>query len=288
MTADRLKTDKGPAGRTLIERLVGKINPAPANARLDRAPALAPKVDANGVQIDIQKLHKNGLLVPGATPSPTSEAFRILKRHVLLKAFGSRTSPAQDRGRIVVLSSPLANEGKTYCALNLALSLSGERDIEVLLVDADCIKPEVLSRLGVGASRGLMDALSQGTPPEDLILKTSIPTLFLLPAGPRSHDDAELLGAAEMRAFIQRQLTAHPNRIILFDTAPALVASSSPVLAAYSGQVILVVRADFTRADQLAAAVRLFPADAGLQLLLNRASFQASRQRYGAYYGYRS
>ena len=288
--------------RTLIERLADVLPAAaaerfqqsaprpasPAPPVSDRPATQRPKTEPAVRQIDLQKLHKNGLLVPGSTPSPMSEAFRILKRHVLLRAFGSRTTAAQDRGRVVVLSSPLANEGKTYCALNLALSLTGERGLEVLLVDADCIKPEVLSRLGVGASRGLMDALASGTPPEAEIVPTSIPNLLLLPAGARTHDDAELLGSAEMQGFIQRQLAAHPNRILVFDTAPALVAASSPVLASHAGQVILVVRADFTQADQLAAAMRLFPTDTSLQLLLNRASFQASRQRYGAYYGYRS
>lgn len=235
--------------------------------------------------IDLDRLRKNGFLVPATAPSAASEAIRIAKRHVLLHALGGRATPPLDRGRVLVVTSAHPNEGKTFCAINLALSLSGERDVEVLLIDADSIKPEIMSHLGIGGTLGLMDALAAETDPARFIVATSIPNLSVLPVGRRSHDDTELLRSPDMHRFIHQQLQDHPRRILVFDTAPALAASSSPALASHAGQVVMVVRADATREDDLAAAVQLFSGEARVQLLLNRASFATTRERYAAYYG---
>lgn len=237
-------------------------------------------------KIDAARLHQAGFMVPGGLPTPLSEAFRVAKRHLMLGAFGGHATNPVERGRAIVVSSAHPNEGKTFCSINLALSLSGESDLEVLLIDADSIKPEVLSSLAISGGHGLMDALAAGVEPERFIVPTTVRNFFILPAGQRIHNDTELLGSRQMQEFVQRYLAGSPNRIILFDSAPVLAASSAPVLAAHVGQVVIVVRADETHDVDLAEAVRLFAGVSKVQLLLNRTSFARSTQNYGAYYGH--
>lgn len=272
-----------PASKNWVAQTAAAPSPVEPPVREERE---APQPENRIAAIDLNRLQRLGFLVPDSPPTPLSEAFRVAKRHVLLSAFGGRASAAVDRGRAIVISSAQPNEGKTFSSINLALSLAGERDIEVLLVDADSIKPEVLSNLGLSGQLGLMDALAAGREPEGHILRTSIPNLSVLPAGQRTHNDTELLASKEMRDFVERYLHGGPTRLILFDTAPALAASSGPAISAHAGQVVLVVRADETGEAELAQTVQLFGSGCKLQLLLNRVSFQRQTGKYGAYYGY--
>lgn len=281
---------------TLIERLATRLSPVPKQRPpiSDTAQTTPPRVGIEeatlhqdtGQEIRLEKLRQHNLLAPGASANGLSEAFRIAKRHLLFAAFGSHDFPAVERGRVIVVTSAFPNEGKTFCSINTALSLAGEKDVDVLLVDGDTIKPEILSLLGIGGEGGLMDALASNTPPERYIIQTSIPNLSVLPAGRRAHDDIELLSSQQMRAFVDRMLAEKPNRILIFDSAPTLSASTGPTLGALAGQVLMVVRADRTREERLADAVRLFASHKGLKFLMNRTTFAPPGETYGYYYGY--
>lgn len=281
---------------TLIERLAARFAPLP---KRDTAISPSPEIPPNyagpeatnlhqdtGQEIRLEKLRQHSLLAPGSSGNSLSEAFRIAKRHLLFAAFGSHDIPAVERGRLIVITSAFPNEGKTFCSINIALSLAGEKDVEVLLIDGDTIKPEILSLLGIGGGGGLMDALASNTPPERYIIQTSIPNLSVLPAGRRVHDDIELLSSQQMRAFVDRMLAEKPSRILVFDSAPTLSASTGPTLGALAGQVLMVVRADRTREERLADAVRLFASHKGLKFLMNRTTFAPPGDTYGYYYGY--
>jgi protein-tyrosine kinase len=242
------------------------------------APALAPSIASTSIvkppiAVDRDHLRDQGLIVPQAPPSALSEEFRLIKRQLLMAALGSRQAPAIDRGRLILICSAQPNEGKTFCAVNLALSMASETDVEVLLIDADVAKPEVLSTLGVAGDEGLMDALANPSiDVETLIIKTDIANLTVLPAGRQTHQDTELLASARTREVIDGLLAANERRIILFDSAPALAASPASVLATHVGQTVLVVRADQT----------------DLKLMLNAVSFGAASRKFGSYYGFGS
>lgn len=236
--------------------------------------------------IDLQRLSERGFIVPGHPPNGLSEEFRIVKRPLLLNAFGGRSTPSVERGRAILVCSAHPNEGKTFCSINLAMSLANERNIEVLLVDADVAKPEILSTLGITGGQGLMDALMHGTDPEDMIIPTSIAGLSVLPAGHQTPNDTELLSSSEAHALVERLLAKNPARVIIFDCAPALAASPASALAHHIGQILLVVRADKTSENDLAEAVKLLSGQAPIQLLLNGTTFAGSSQKYGSYYGY--
>lgn len=234
--------------------------------------------------IDRTRLVEQGLIVPGAPVGPLVEEFRLIKRQLLQAARGA-AARIGDRARIVLVCSARANDGKTFCAVNLAISLAAERDTRVLLIDADLAKPDVMNRLGLKAGPGLLDALADPTIDiNDLVVATDIAQLSLLPAGARANDDTELLTSARAGERIAALVAADPGRIVIFDSPPALAASPASVLAHHAGQVLLVVRADRTNEADLREAVALLDGCERIQLVLNAVTFRPRGSRFGSYY----
>jgi len=268
--------------------LGGGGNAAPPSAAApvaDREPAALPSPDIvyRTAKVNRADLIDQGFVMPDAAITALAEEFRIVKRTLLLNAIGPTALP---NGRRILICSAQANEGKTFCAVNLALSMANERDIEVLLIDGDFAKPTVLSTLGIDGPVGLMDALADtDIDVETLIIKTDVGNLSVLPSGKYTNEATELIAADRTRAIIER-LSAKPNRIILFDSPPALAASPASVLAYHVGQVLLVVRADRTGEAELRDAVLLLGGCEEIQLLLNGARFAPNARRFGSYYGY--
>ncbi len=236
--------------------------------------------------IDRGMLAQSGMIVPGAPVGPLAEEFRLVKRQLLITGARIADGGDADKARTVLVCSAKPGEGKTFCAVNLALSLAAERDTDVLLVDADFAKPDVLSQLGLAESPGLLDALADpGIDIESLVLRTDVGGLSILPAGTKMATDTELLASARTRAVLARLLSANQRRIIIFDSPPALAASPASVLAMLVGQVMLVVRADRTPETDLKQAVGLLDACDHISLALNAVAFVPGGQRFGTYYG---
>lgn len=230
-------------------------------------------------------LASQGMLVPGAPIGPLAEEFRLIKRQLLLTARSVKAS-APERARTILVCSANPNEGKTFSAINLALSMAAERDTEILLVDADFAKPDVLARLGLAEGPGLLDALADPTVDvEACILRTDVPQLSILPAGTKTPQDTELLASERTPAVLSTLLAADPRRLIIFDSPPALAASPAATLALQVGQIMLVVRADRTSEGDLREAVNLLDGCEHVQLVLNSVSFALGGRRFGSYYG---
>ncbi|MCX9148897.1 AAA family ATPase, partial [Erythrobacter sp. WG] len=231
--------------------------------------------------IDRDVLREAGLIVPEDPVTGLLEEFRIVKRELIADA---RSGGAL--ARRILVCSPHQGEGKTYCATNLAIALAAERGLEVLLVDADVVRPSVTARLGIAAEQGLMDALADpAVPPESLVIGTDIPGLFVLPAGTPSARDAEWLASARTAEVLDRLTRGAPDRFVIFDTPPALAASPAAELAKHVGQALLVVRADETSRAALEDAQQLLSACADIKLLLNAARYSPSGRRFGSYGG---
>jgi Mrp family chromosome partitioning ATPase len=258
-----------------------KVSAAPA-APAAPAPVAARKVAFCGpfARIDREHLRNGGLIVPEDPVTGLLEEFRIVKRELLADARALNTPLA----RRILVCSPHPGEGKTYCATNLALALAAERNLEVLLVDADVVKPSVAQRLGIDTEQGLMDALSDPSiQPETLVIATDIEGLFVLPAGTASACDAEYLASARTGEVLDRLTEGAPDRILIFDTPPALAAAPAAELAAHVGQALLVVRADETSRPALEDAQQLLSACGDIKLLLNAARYSPSGRRFGTY-----
>lgn len=233
--------------------------------------------------IDREALHQRGMIVPEAGATALLEEFRIIKRQLIAAAQSAGDAAA----RRVLVCSPLPGDGKTFCATNLAIAMAGERDGEVLLVDADFAKPSILSTLGLPKGPGLMDALADPSlNVEDLVMATDIPGLFVLPAGNATTADSEWLASTRTAELLDRLTRGAPHRMVVFDSPPALAASPAADLARHVGQAVLVARADRTGRNALEDAVQLLGACPDIKLLLNAAHFSPSGRRFGTYYGH--
>ncbi len=256
-----------------------QITPAP------QGPVAA--YDGPRLIVDRDKLKDAGFIVPDGPVTGISEEFRIIKRQLLLLAKGNQKTAPVPHGERILICSALPNEGKTFCALNLALSIAAEKDNEVLLVDADFAKPSILSSLGLEGSKGLMDALADPQlPVENCIIHTDIPGLAILPAGDQTNADTEYLASSRTEQVLNRLTQNNPNRIVIFDSPPALSASPASVLATHVGQVLMVVKADETTETALRDALSLLGGCDHIQLLLNGTKFSPTGRRFGSYYGY--
>lgn len=258
--------------------------PAPA-----AEPATAPAVfHGERLPVDREHLREQGLIVPEGTVTEILEEFRIVKRQLLVQAADLRRQKAGPMAQRILIGSPHPGEGKTYCALNLALSIAAEKESEVLLVDADFAKPSILSALGLPGGKGLMDALMDETiDVADCVLGTDIPGLWVLPAGDTTSADSEYLSSSRTGRVLDRLTQGAPQRIVIFDSPPALAASPAAELAKYVGQTVVIVRADRTGRGALDDAISLLGACPNVQLLLNGAQFSPSGRRFGSYYGYK-
>jgi protein-tyrosine kinase len=209
---------------------------------------------------------------------------RILKRPLLANASGESALKLQ-RPNLIMVASAMPGEGKTFLAMNLAMSIAMEVDHSVLLVDADVLRPSVLSRYGVEASRGLLDVLvSPNLALADVMLRTNVPKLNLLSAGTANVKSTELLASGAMEALLKDLAEKYPDRIIVFDAPPLIPTSESRVLASRVGQVVMVVEADRTthsQATQAYAAVEKCPV---VLSVLNKTRAAGAGESYGYYY----
>jgi receptor protein-tyrosine kinase len=182
-----------------------------------------------------------------------------------------------------MVTSSLPGEGKTFVALNLAMSMAMELDKTVLLVDADVSRPSVLSRLGLAPARGLLDVISDTRVPlSDVILRTNVDGLSLLPAGAPRDKATELLASDAMQRLLDDIAGRYADRIILFDAPPLLPSTESRVLATHMGQVIVVVESERTPQKSVLQAIATIDACPVVMPLLNK----ADHSEVGSYYDY--
>ena len=245
---------------------------------------------SKSVELDLMRLAEQGYLVPGAARSVLVDEFRGIKQPLLKNARAqldpaAATTSTPSHANLIMVTSALAGEGKTFCAVNLALSIASEVDASVLLVDADVVRPSVMSRLGVtDHHKGLLDLLSDTTLElPELILKTNIPKLSVLPAGAPTSHSTELLASDALRELLHEIATRYPDRIVIFDAPPLLSTTESRVLAARMGQILMVVSSGLTQTLDLAqayTAVEHCPIVLGV---LNRSNLDSDYRHYGYY-----
>lgn len=240
-------------------------------------------LDSPQIGIDLQRLFTMGYVTPQAPASRRAEEFRMVKRPLLTNARGNGAAPVVHANRVMVTSA-LPGEGKTFVAINLALSIAMERDTTVLLIDADATRPAVMERLGLPPARGLLDILSE--PDVDIqtvLLHTNVERLSILPAGTLQENATELLASRTMSTLVERLAARFPNRILVFDAPPLLGSTESRVLAAHMGQIVLVIEADRTPQRDVVDALVTLESCPVVMTLLNKASSSEA----GSYYGSR-
>jgi protein-tyrosine kinase len=250
-------------------------------ATLERV-APRPRRRSRVVKVETAGLEARNLITPATKRTRTVEEFRLIKRMVLSQRWSIKDAP----GNTVLVTSALPAEGKTTTAINLAMSIAAEEDLRVLLVDADFVKPDALRQLGVSASRGLIDVLQD---PQmdiaDVMLRTDIEKLSLVPAGQLHDRCTELLASARMSELINDLAGRYHDRILIFDSPPILATSESVVLTSLMGQIVFVVQAGRTKRESVDSALELIGQRPHLGLVLNRTKGGFGNTDFGAYYG---
>jgi receptor protein-tyrosine kinase len=235
--------------------------------------------------INLARLHRMGVVSPDAEKSQIAEEFRIIKRPLIANAFGQGAARVKN-GNLIMITSSLPGEGKSFCAINLAISMAMEMDRTVLLVDADVAKPRVPEYLGIHADKGLLDVLQDpDLKLSDVLIRTDIAKLTVLPAGRTYKRATELLASAAMTRLIEDIGSRYPDRIILFDSPPLLATSESSVLATHMGQIVMVVEAERTSQEAVREALSHIQSCEVVGMLLNKTTPTPGADYYYGYYG---
>jgi receptor protein-tyrosine kinase len=234
------------------------------------------------VDIDYKRLDESGMLTPENMQGQLADEYRAIKRPILKNAFGGGAAEVE-HGNLIMVTSSLPGEGKTFTAINLAISMAAEMDQTVLLVEADVAKPAVCRYCGIPEPKhGMVDyLLNRRLELSDILLRTNIPKLSILPAGRQHPASAELLGSRAMRDLMTQLSTRYPDRVVIFDSPPLLLTNEAVTLSSMMGQVLLVIEAARTQQNTVKQAVDLLDTDQVIGVVLNK-----NRTSEGAGYGY--
>lgn len=261
----------------------------PAAAERSRVSIHAPEAEpvSRAVHIDLERLGHMGFVTPDQQRSAIAEEYRVIKRPLLRNASSLRGSSRVANGNLIMVTSALPGEGKSFTALNLAMSMAMELDHSVLLVDADVSKPSILKQLGLAPERGLMDVLVDASLDlPDVILRTNIEKLRILPAGSATQRATEVLASEGMNRLLDEMASRYADRIIIFDSPPLLVTTEARALASHMGQIVVVVEAERTTHSALKQALATIEACPIKMALLNKSTVQGPGSYYGYGYGY--
>jgi protein-tyrosine kinase len=270
---------RAAAGPKMAEVGSKPASPPPV---IDRLPEAAPG-PAKSMTLDMDALRARGYLPESGMDKPFSDHYRRIKRPLIDKAMSGLAAVGEPL--VIMVTSALPGDGKTFTSINLALNMALERDISVLLVDCDVAKRHVSEIVGLKEEAGLLDALAdESVDTESLIVQTHLRGLSILPAGKRREGTAELLSSNRMRQIVVNLAKRNPRRIVLLDSPPLLITNEGRTLVKIAGQVALVVRAGQTPRHAVQDALGLFDAQQAGGIILN----QVQVTRLEGYYGYGS
>ena len=263
---------------------------APVATAAARAPVARPvsaeaERTSRSVVLDVDSLSVNGYVTPNAPRAAIADQFRVIKRPLLANATGKGAAPVRN-GNLIMVTSAMPGEGKSFSAVNLAMSIAMELDYRVLLVDADVSRPSLRKTLNLAAGPGLLDLLIDSKlKMADVLLRTNVDKLSLLLSGTPHPRATELLASDAMTVLIEELGQRYSDRIIIFDSPPLLLTTEARVLASHMGQILMVVHAEKTLRSQVLHALTTIDACPVKLLMLNQAR-GGDQDAYGYGYGY--
>lgn len=260
-------------------------SPLPAN-RVEPAVLQSPEMAmSRRVELALEALSAANIIRPDAPRSQLADEYRVVKRPLIDNAMGKGAVRIKD-GNLIMITSALPGEGKTFTAANLAMSIAMELDNTVMLVDADVARPSLLKVLGLPPARGLLDVLvDESIDLPQVLLRTNVEKLTILPSGTPHPRATELLASDAMVRLLEDMASRYADRIIIFDSPPLLVTTEARTLASHMGQVVVVVKAEGTTHADVKHALATIEACPVKLILLNQAKSSAL-DAYGYGYGY--
>jgi capsular exopolysaccharide synthesis family protein len=222
-----------------------------------------------------KQLRNRSLVTHYHSKSSVAEQYRTIRTNIQF------TSVDQDV-KTMMVTSPLAGEGKSTTAVNLAVVFA-QQGKRVLLIDADMRKPTVHYVFGINNTSGLTNVLTKQISLEEAVVQTEIQNLFLLSSGTVPPNPAELLSSRSMREVVEQVMEMYD--FIIFDTPPILPVTDAQVIANQCDGTVLVVASEKTENEPALKAKELLDKAGGklLGVVLNRRQIKGSRNDY--YYG---
>lgn len=223
------------------------------------------------------------LVTSSAENDPVAEQYRKLKSVIV------KLAQMKSFDKSLMVTSAIGGEGKTITSLNLAMTLAQEFDHTVLLVEADIRRPTVMKYLEMEASRGLTDCALDDVDVSEVLVKTGIGKLSILPAGRMVSNPVELFSSNRMQRLLQEIKTRYSDRYVIVDTTPLLPFAEPQFIASVMGGVLLVVREGYTSVDKVSKAVSLLENYNLLGVVSNAVSKvnTGDKNGYYGYYGYK-
>lgn len=271
-----------PSAPPVVERAVPQV--LRYRSRSAEADRPSPGVRTKKIDLDLAKLSAAGFITPSAPRSQLANEFRVIKRPLLANVKGKPATPIA-RPNLIMVTSAMPGEGKSFTALNLAMSIAMELDNTVLLVDGDVAQPSLSRILELPPTQGMIELLSDSRKTiQDVLLRTNVDKLTVMPAGAPHERNTELLASDAMNDLLDEIATRYSDRIIIFDSPPLLPTTESRVLATHMGQIVVVVESQKTTQQKLMQALATIEACPVVMTVLNKAKGTS----LGEYYGYYS
>ena len=298
-TIERLKSARaaeiarqGEARNVPSHKVVARAvaDPVPAAPVVELpAPILWPASKDPPIPVDAHRLREAGLYASPDFVRRQQEDYRALRREVIAATRQRPAPEAPPIGPIVAVTSALPGEGKSYTAVNLALSVASEGIHEVLLIDADTVRRRTTEALQLSAAPGLLELLAKPARTfAEYVHSTTIEHLKVLPAGQRFEGASDLFSLGRVGPLFAAISAAMQNHIVIVDTPPILLSSDTPVVTDCAGQVLLVVRAGVTLQDSVKDAASRINSSVPVGVVLNdwNPVLPSERRAYRGYEGY--
>ena len=232
------------------------------------------------IEVDQARLREFGMIRDGASSDDVRQQFQGIKRPILNIAFGS-IGASIEHSNVIMFASAMPGSGKSFCSLNLARSISRERDYGVVLIDADVRKPNISRAFGIEDRPGLIDyLLDPNVSLRDIAIGTDLHDIIVIPSGQQHEEAAELLASKRMQEFVQLVSRRFEDYAILVDAPPLLLTNEAQELAARVGQIVLVIEAGVSTQDSVLKAAEMLNREKPINVILNKA-----RGTSAGYYG---
>jgi receptor protein-tyrosine kinase len=262
--------------------------PAPPREHRDLASLTANDMKRI-VDIDYDHLRRAGRLPPIHAAHQTEEELRRIK-WPLLSAMAGRGGNTPARNKVILVTSAEPSEGKSYTALNLALSIVRDREMRVILVDGDVALPGLTPTLNLEGAPGLNDVLDDpAMDVNDVTYRTTVEGLFFVPAGKWHQHSPELIAGSRMPQVINDLSDRVGGGVVILDSPPLLATNEAQAATRYVGHVLMVVRAERTEQQTVMNALALIDKTTPVSAVLNGVEVSFLSKYYGhTYYSYGS
>jgi exopolysaccharide/PEP-CTERM locus tyrosine autokinase len=258
-----------------------RAGPRVVHSRAESTHAPEGQARASTLKLNLAKLAAEGFVTPDLPRSRIADEFRVIKRPLIANA-----SSQIKNGNLIMVTSSMPGEGKSFSSVNLAMSIAMEMDRTVLLVDADVARPSLPRTLGIPDTPGLLDVLDeQSADLNQVLLRTNVEKLTFLSSGSLHTRAAEMLASDAMSDLLHELATRYADRIVIFDSPPLLVTTEARVLASHLGQIVFIVDAESTPQSEVKRALATIEACPVKLMVLNKAR-TAAQGAYGYGYGY--